>query len=247
MDKFGQGRVKRGPPGPPGKDALNLFVWCPESLLTMFRESESCTYFFNTAGDGILPKPLGLKDRYGKKHAICIKNFEKPQKYENIFMLPLKGALYRIDNILLALTPPSIAIFALTFKIGKALTGTHYIFSNQSKTRGITISETLNICGADPLLLEYYKDDWNRLIVQYSNNGPCFFMLNGRKGFFIKQSEEIEENILFIGGHPDEKRPANVYITNFEIYGRGYQEKTPGLLPDEILTLIERNYVDRIG
>ena len=89
-------------------------------------------------------------------------------------MLPLKGALYRIENILQALTPPSIAILALTFKIAKALTGTHYIFSNQSKTRRITISETLNICGADPLILQYYKDDWNRLIVQYSNKGPCF-------------------------------------------------------------------------
>ena len=88
-------------------------------------------------------------------------------------MLPLKGGLYRIEKILQALTPTSITIFALTFKIVKALTGTHYIFSNQSKTRGITISETLDICGADPLLLEYYKDDWNRLIVQYSNNGPC--------------------------------------------------------------------------
>jgi hypothetical protein len=52
---------------------------------------------------------------------------------------------------------------------------------------------------------------------------------------------------VFDGGHPDEKRHANVYITNFEIYGQGYQEKTPGLLPDEILTLIDRNYVDRIG
>ena len=63
MDEFGQGRVKRGPLGPPGKDALNLFVWCQESLLKIFRETESYTYFFNTAGDGILPRPMGSKDR----------------------------------------------------------------------------------------------------------------------------------------------------------------------------------------
>ena len=44
MDKFGRGRVKRSPPGPPGKDAFNLYHWCPGVLLHLFRESEKCTY-----------------------------------------------------------------------------------------------------------------------------------------------------------------------------------------------------------
>ena len=54
MDKFGLSRVSRGPPGPPGRDAFDLHQWCPEALLQLFRESEVCTYFFNTAADGLI-------------------------------------------------------------------------------------------------------------------------------------------------------------------------------------------------
>ena len=39
VDKFGGiGRKYRGPPGPPGKDALELETWAPNSVLRMFRE-----------------------------------------------------------------------------------------------------------------------------------------------------------------------------------------------------------------
>ena len=71
MDKFGLSRVSRGPPGPPGRDAFDLHLWCPEALLQLFRESEVCTYFFNTAADGLITqggKPVGLRDRYGNEH-----------------------------------------------------------------------------------------------------------------------------------------------------------------------------------
>ena len=68
VDKFGGiGRKYRGPPGPPGKDALELETWAPHSVLRMFRENEVCTFYCNTAEDGILydgKKPIGLKDRY---------------------------------------------------------------------------------------------------------------------------------------------------------------------------------------
>ena len=252
MDKFGYIRGRRGPAGPPGKDAFNLYAWCPKALLQLFRESESCTYFFNTADDGILSKPEGLKDRYGKNNAICLKNFRKPIPYEGIFILPLQGALYRVDRILQALTPPSIVVFAFTFKIAKALSGVHYIFTNQEKTRGVYISDSLNICGADPLLLEYYKDDWNRMVIQYSNfdfGGRCFFMLNGRRGFFNKKDAEESDQTLFLGGHPDAKQSADVFISNFEVYSKAYKSETESnyLLPEEISTLIDGDYQDRIG
>ena len=253
MDKFGYIRGRRGPVGPPGKDAFNLYAWCPSALLQLFRESESCTYFFNTADDGVIEsKSKALKDRYGKNNAICLKNFEKPRKYQDIFILPLQGALYRVDGIQQALFPPSIVVFAFTFKIAKPLTGEHYIFTNQNKTRGVYISETLNICGADPVLLEYEKRDWNRVIVQYSRfdfGGRCFFILNGRRGFFDKKDEEEMEHALFLGGHPDEKRSADVYISNFEIYSKSYDMKTEPnyILPEEISNLIDKDYVDRVS
>ena len=119
------------------------------------------------------------------------------------------------------MTPPSIVVFAFTFKIDKALSGVHYIFTNQAKTRGVYIWDFHNICGADPLLLEYYKDDWNRMVIQYSNfdfGGRCFFILNRRRGFFNKKDEEESDQTLFLGGHPDEKQSADAFISNLEVY-----------------------------
>ena len=46
MDKFGYVKGRRGPPGPRGKDAVELYKWCPDAVLRMFRESEQCTFFF---------------------------------------------------------------------------------------------------------------------------------------------------------------------------------------------------------
>ena len=55
VDKFGGiGRKYRGLAGPPGKDALELEKWTSSSVLLMFRENEVCTFYFNTAKDGIL-------------------------------------------------------------------------------------------------------------------------------------------------------------------------------------------------
>ena len=51
MDKFGYIRGQRGPPGPRGRDAFNIFTWFPFSGLRMFRENEACTFYFNTVDD----------------------------------------------------------------------------------------------------------------------------------------------------------------------------------------------------
>jgi hypothetical protein len=134
-----------------------------------------------------------------------------------------------VYRILQALTPPSIVVFAFTFKIAKALSGVHYIFTNQEKTCGVYISDFLNICGADPLLLEYYKDDWNRMVIQYSNfdfEGRCFFILNGGRGFFTKKDEEESDQTLCLGGHPDKNQSLDVFIANFEVYSEVYKSRT---------------------
>ena len=61
----------------------------------MFRENEECTFYFNTAEDGILydkdQKPVGLKDRFKElksdfTNAICLQNFLKPVKLKSGFL-----------------------------------------------------------------------------------------------------------------------------------------------------------------
>ena len=84
-------------------------------------------------------------------------------------------------------------VFGFIFKIAKALSGVHYTFTNQAITGMVYILDSLNTCGADPLLLEYFKDDWNRMIIQYSSfrfGGRCFFISNRRKGFINKKGGE---------------------------------------------------------
>ena len=73
--------------------------------------------------------------------------------------------------------------------------------------------------------------------------------MNGRKGFFDKKDEEEMEHALFLGGHPDEKRSADVYISNFEIYSKSYDMETEPnyILPEEISNLIDKDYVDRVS
>ena len=256
MDKFGRGRVQRGPPGPSGKDAFNLYHWCPTVLLHLFRESEKCTYFFNTATDGIVVNDgskIFLKDQNGANNAPCLKNYEKPVAYQDVFILPLRGALYQIDHISQALTPPSITVFAFNFKLARnPPVGTHFIFSNWSKTRGVYFTKDhLDICGTDPSMLTYEKEDWNRMIIQYSNfdfTEGCSFMLNGQKGFFVRKPvKKPDKETIFLGGHPKLERSSDVYISNFEIYTKIFENSNPAnyQLPDEILNVINAEFLDR--
>ena len=146
VDVYGSKRGAQGPPGEPGppgkkgKDAFELYKWCPTSMLRMFRENEACNFYFNTADDGILEGGRGLKDHTGQRNAICLQNFEKPIKVGNIYALPLRGALYEVKDITLALAPTSIAVVALSFQVlSEANEG--YIFSNTSNTRGVSVTK----------------------------------------------------------------------------------------------------------
>ena len=109
-DKFRYIRGQRGTPEPRGKDAVELHKWCPDAVLRMFRESEQCTYFFNTEGDGILNNKgqMALKDRFGKNNAICLQNFHKPMKIGKYYSIPLKDSLYKISGCRTATVPSSI-------------------------------------------------------------------------------------------------------------------------------------------
>ena len=81
MDKFGYIRGRRGPPGPPGKDALQIDVWCSKSLLKQFQASATCSFYFDNETDGILydstKTAIGLKNRVAdEKNAICLRGYK---------------------------------------------------------------------------------------------------------------------------------------------------------------------------
>ena len=264
MDKFGYIRGRRGPPGRPGKDAVNLLNWYPTSVLRMFRENEECTFYFNTAEDGILydkdQKPIGLKDRFGEfrdevTNAICLQNFLKPVKLKDKFYgIPLKNSLYKLSGMIAGIIPSSMMMVAFSFKVSAPLSDEdNYIFTDQYSFRGVTISKkSLNILGSEHRLdLEYYpKGEWNTMIIQYSRvteagDDQCFFVLNGRKGSFrprVYDTPEMDD--LYIGGHPEKRNFANIVLASFEVYGKEF-ESTPDpiqyVVPDEIIQLIQND------
>ena len=173
VDKFGGLRRKyRRPPRPPGKDAVNLLNCYPFSVLRMFRENEECTFYFNTAEDGILydkdQKPIGLKDRFGEfrdevTNAICLQNFLKPVKLKGRYYgIPLKNSLYKLSGMIAGIIPRSIMMVAFTFKVSAPLSNEDdYIFTDPYGCRGVTISKkSLNILGSKHRLdLDYYAKE----------------------------------------------------------------------------------------
>ena len=69
--------------------------------------------------------------------------------------------------------------------------------------------------------ISYDDRNWNRLIIHYSHTGEtdrCSFMLNEETKFFVRNKEKKIDYDIFLGGHPKEKEPSNVYLSNFEIY-----------------------------
>ena len=245
-------RVKKGPPGPSGKNAVELQSWCPTGILSMFRTDEECTYYFNTKIDGLLydrDKVIGLKDRFGNNNAICLQNFHKPEKIGKFYGISLEESLYKISNVETATTPPSICVIALQFKVAGVLTDDKkgYICCNETLTRGVTITKSnLNILGTDPMQLIYHYKDWNTLIIQYSNitednDGKCFFILNNRRGYFTPHKNIVESKDLYIGGKKEKESFARVVLANFEVYWIDSPLPDPYLLPESILNLIQND------
>ena len=46
------------------------------------------------------------------------------------------------------------------------------------------------------------------------------------KAFFIRNREVEEDHVIYIDGHLKEKQPANVHVSNFEIFSKTFNLKT---------------------
>ena len=68
MDKFGYIRGRRGAPGPPGKDALELHTWAPNGVLEMIRKDNECTFYFDGEKDRIID---GGEGKMALKGEVC--------------------------------------------------------------------------------------------------------------------------------------------------------------------------------
>ena len=263
MNKFGFVRGKRGPRGYPGEDALKLHLWFPESILKLFRESASCSYYFDNATDGILydksGKKIGLKNQSeSEKNATCVrgetgspvqtgKTYSLTLSKENCFLLKLSSAIKK----------SSVLIVAFSFKLKKPITDnfSYYIFSNENSTRAVTLrSDRLDIagCARGSPQLKYLTHSWNYMLIQYSrvsdegSSDRCFFILNGRRGFFDPVVYENDARELYIGHR--KKLCANIELNYFEAHSRHFNEPSgyDYILPETISTLLLKHMESRV-
>ena len=258
MDKFGFIRGRRGPPGPPGKDALQIDVWCSKSLLQQFQASATCSFYFNTESDGVLDKKKGLKNRVGdEKNAICLRGFNTPIKTNKSYSIPLSvDSCYEITNISSALRPKTVFIVAFSFKLVKAIKDelSYYIFSNTNSTRAVTLrKDRLDIAGfaqGSPQL-KYLTKSWNHMVIQYSrvtdlgSDDICFFILNGRRGSFEPSVFESDASELYIGHKL--KKTANIELNFFEVHAKHFKQANGYVLPETFSTLLYKEMEARVA
>ena len=258
MDKFGFIRGRRGPPGPPGKDALQLDVWCSKSLLHQFQASATCSFYFNTESDGVLDKKKGLKNRVGdEKNAICLRGFNTPIKTNKTYSIPLSvDSCYEITNISSALRPKTVFIVAFSFKLVKAIKDelSYYIFSNTNSTRAVTLrKDWLDIagCAKGSPQLKYLTTTWNHMVIQYSrvtdqgSDDLCFFILNGRRGSFEPTVFQNDARELYIGHKV--KKSANIELNFFEVHEKHFKQVDGYVLPEIFSTLLYKEMQARVS
>ena len=261
MDKFGYIRGRRGPPGPPGKDALQLDVWCSKSLLKQFQASATCSFYFDDETDGILydsgKAAIGLKNRVDdKKNAICLRGFNMPVKTKvGSYSIPLSvNSCYEIKHISSAINPRTVLIVAFSFRLIKPIKDglSYYIFSNTNSTRAVTLrKDWLDIagCAKGSPQLEYNKVGWNRMILQYSRvteegSDLCFFILNGRRGSFEPTVFKEGVHELYIGHKI--KKTANIELNYFEVHTVHFRQLNGYVLPEIFSTLLLNEMQQRV-
>ena len=267
MDKFGYIRGRRGPPGPPGKDALQLRIWCPESIVQQFRASATCCFYFNSRTDGILYDstgkiPKGLKNQVDKEehNAICLKGLKPPVKTGKSYSIPLTtDTCFEISRIGSAIKPKTVFIIAFSFKLIKPIKDDlpYYIFSNTNSSRAVTLrKDWIDIagCARGSPQLKYLKDGWNIMLIQYSrvtregSDDRCFFILNGRRGYFEPVVYKNDERALYIG-HKS-KPSANIELNYFEVHTKHFSELSgvgEYLLPETFSTLLLEDMEQRMS
>ena len=265
-DKFGLTRGRRGPRGFPGEDALQFHLWFPESLFKLFQASATCLFYFNSGTDGILfdesgKKPIGLKNRseFGENNAICSRGVVKPTTSSGkTFSLNLStDNCFEIPKLTSALKPSSVFVVAFSFKLKKPIKDelSYYIFSNANSTRAVTLRKNwLDIAGCfrgSPQLV-YKKTAWNYMLIQYSRVSEegaadrCFFILNGRKGFFEPVVYENDSQGLYIGHKI--KKCANIELNYFMVHSRRFEKSVSNeyTLPEVISTLLLKDMKSRL-
>lgn len=220
--------------------------------------------YFNNKDDSVIKKdgkPIAIKN-FGKgSRAECLANFPKiVQIQHSNFMMEMKDSLFVVTPIQTATEDPTTAIFAMTFKaLHEPDLANRFLFSNESLTRGISVQDktwekgvgvlTIYSSGGVQKQINFDRNEWAAIFIQYICIGKvvkCRYIFDRKVGELDEgYCKEIEDNRLFLGGHPTKKKAYHA-VGSFEMYYKILKNGESGLLPEEMGKHLLQNIMDRV-
>ena len=156
--------------------------------------------------------------------------------------------MYEIKDVPLATIGQNLTVIALSFQVLPEVNRGN-VFSNKSKTRGVTISKESIIIVRTSLQLKH-QEGWNTLILQYSyidkREMTCFYLFNEDRGTF---TQKLSNNFITILQLVETKINTLMFWWETLVYlRRAYAsaDENSYLLPDEILDLIKKYTIKRL-
>ena len=243
----------RGAKGERGKDSFDVKTWFPNQMLQWFRNSEACSFYFETEADGLIRNGsgtvIGLKNHSGKNNAVSVKKFERLVKLPlGGYALEFSSSLYRVQEVDIAYAKPSIAALCVSFKMMSYPVERQYMISSNKKQRGLTVeANKLQIWGAveEPIEILYELGKWNTFFVQYSNisDKKGFFIFDGKRGEFTTKECTLDPGEVYIGGKATQDFFFKGAIAILEVYFRDLEGRVDNYqLPTELCDLVIQNH-----
>ena len=189
-----------------------MIQWIPHAALRMFRESEKINIYCTSETDGIIfedKKPVALKNRGLGPNAVSMHAFPKITKIRHDrYCMEFKNSLFKVTPVLSG-NSPSTVIYAITFKGLGHSQDPRYLFSNETLSRGVSISghvwdddTYLTIHSAGQAKdIGFDSSEWNGLFIQYKcENGivSCKYIFNDQSGTLPDGPEDTKKSNIYV-------------------------------------------------
>ena len=246
--------LSTGPRGPPGKNAVEILKWFPDSVLEMYRKSEIINLNLERGFDVVIYDkdnvPIALKNYGQGPDAYSIGKFPTIVKILDHYVLDLHNLLLVLDPINIGGDGTTV-IIALTFRSQTLNLTPRFVYTNESGTLAMSVKrqkhKSENILtiysGEAKKEIEFNGGEWNGLIIQYKFEMGilhCKYHHNSKTGFLPDASTSASRKI-YLGGAPTAPGIEYLSIGSYET-----RISTEGFLPEFLCNLLMKDIILRV-